>query len=125
MNVSISPATSPLPGRHAAAAASGASQSSPAGSSTGSSGPPANTSLSPSAIQQQFLTLLVAQLKNQDPLNPQDPSQFLSQLASINNVEQLVQANQTLTAIQSDLTANSPAGTRGTGTSPAGNTTNS
>ena len=121
MNLSIAPTVSPLPG-HRTAAASGSNQSSSAGSSTGSS---ANPSLSPSAIQQQFLTLLVAQLQNQDPLNPQDPSQFLSQLASINSVEQLVQVNQTLTTIQSNLTANAPATTGGAGASPAGNTTNS
>ena len=125
MNLSITPTASPLPGHRAAAAASGSNQSSSSGSGTGSSGASANPSLSPSAIQQQFLTLLVAQLQNQDPLNPQDPSQFLSQLASINSVEQLVQVNQTLTAIQSNLTANSPASTGGTGNSPAGNTANS
>ena len=36
--------------------------------------------------QNQFLTLMLAQLKNQDPMNPQDPSQFMSQLAQFSQV---------------------------------------
>ncbi len=116
MNFSIPPTANPAL-THAAAANSGSSQSSSSGASTSSSGTSANSSLSPTAIQQQFLTLLVAQLQNQDPLNPQDPTQFLTQLASINSVEQLVQVNQQLTTIQGDLTTQS---TTGTGTSGSG-----
>jgi len=37
--------------------------------------------------QQEFLKLLVTQLTNQDPLNPQDQSQFLAQLAQFSTVE--------------------------------------
>jgi len=40
--------------------------------------------------ESQFLTLLVAQLKNQDPLDPQDPTQFVSQLAQLTSLEQLI-----------------------------------
>lgn len=36
-----------------------------------------------------FLQLLVAQIKNQSPLNPQDSSQFLSQLSQFSSLEQL------------------------------------
>ena len=36
-----------------------------------------------------FLKLLVAQLQNQDPLNPQQPDQFVSELAQFTQVEQL------------------------------------
>jgi len=46
-----------------------------------------------------FLQLLVAQLKNQDPTNPSDGAQFLSQLASFSNVEQAIQMNAKLDAI--------------------------
>ena len=40
--------------------------------------------------QDNFLQLLVAQIKNQDPLNPADGTQFLSQLAQFSSLEQLV-----------------------------------
>ena len=43
-----------------------------------------------------FLTLLVAQLKNQDPLAPQDGTQFVAQLAQFNSLEQLISINERL-----------------------------
>ena len=43
--------------------------------------------------QQEFLQLLVTQLQNQDPMNPQDGAEFASQLAQFNSVEQLIQVN--------------------------------
>ena len=43
-----------------------------------------------------FLKLLVSQIQNQDPLNPADPVQFLSQLTSYSQLEQLMQINQEL-----------------------------
>ena len=48
------------------------------------------------ATQSTFLQLLVSQIKNQDPLNPADPVQFLSQLTSYSQLEQLMQINQEL-----------------------------
>ncbi len=44
--------------------------------------------------QQQFLQLLVAQLRNQDPINPLDGAEFAAQLAQFNSVEQLVNVNE-------------------------------
>ena len=38
--------------------------------------------------EQAFLTLLDAQLKNQDPMQPQDGTQFVTQLAQFTNLEQ-------------------------------------
>lgn len=40
--------------------------------------------------QNQFLDMLVAQLENQDPLNPQDSADFAAQLAQFSSVEQLI-----------------------------------
>ncbi len=40
-----------------------------------------------------FMTLLVAQLKNQDPLAPQDGAQFVAQLAQFNSLDQLISIN--------------------------------
>lgn len=45
---------------------------------------------------QSFLRLLVAQLKNQDPTEPMDSTQYMAQLASFSNVEQAVQTNDKL-----------------------------
>ena len=46
-----------------------------------------------------FLKLLVAQLKTQDPTNPTDSTEFLSQFASFSGVEQQVQTNNKLDAL--------------------------
>ncbi len=46
-----------------------------------------------------FLKLLVAQMKNQDPLKPQDPTQMSSQLAQFNMVEQQTNTNKLLEKI--------------------------
>jgi len=47
------------------------------------------------------LQLLIAELQNQDPTNPTDPTQYMSQLASFSSVEQQVQTNSTLDALLS------------------------
>src|SRR5690606_14097784 len=44
----------------------------------------------------EFLKLLVAQLKNQDPMNPSDGQQMASQLAQFSSLEQLTQIGETL-----------------------------
>ncbi|MEL6197373.1 MAG: flagellar hook capping FlgD N-terminal domain-containing protein [Pseudomonadota bacterium] len=43
-----------------------------------------------------FLTLLTAQLRNQDPLQPLDSTEFVSQLASFSTVEQVIGSNERL-----------------------------
>jgi flagellar basal-body rod modification protein FlgD len=44
--------------------------------------------------QQMFLQLLVAQLKNQDPTSPQDPTAFVGQLATFSQLEQTIAIRQ-------------------------------
>jgi flagellar basal-body rod modification protein FlgD len=48
----------------------------------------------PLASESTFLTLLVSQLQNQDPLNPIDSTQFVSQLTSYSQLEQLINIDQ-------------------------------
>jgi len=79
------------------------SLASAAAASTGNPASGASTVGASSAqqIQNEFLTLLVTQMKNQDPLNPMDSSQMTSQLAQISTVQGVQDLN---TSIQSLLT---------------------
>ena len=58
------------------------------------------------ASQSAFMTLLVTQLKNQDPLNPMDNAQMTSQMAQINTVSGINQLNTTLQALSASMTPN-------------------
>ncbi len=46
--------------------------------------------------KEDFLTLLVAQLQNQDPMNPSDATEFTAQLAQFSQLEQLTNVNSSL-----------------------------
>ena len=60
-----------------------------------------NTTDSSSTITSgDFLTLLVSELKNQDPTQPTDPNAYISQLVGVNSLQQLIQINQGLTTIE-------------------------
>lgn len=48
------------------------------------------------STEDRFLTLLISQLKNQDPLNPLDNAQVTTQMAQINTVKGIEDLNQTL-----------------------------
>ena len=48
----------------------------------------------PLANEQTFLKLLVSQLQNQNPLDPTDPTAFVSQLTSYSQLEQLIGINK-------------------------------
>ena len=48
---------------------------------------------------QSFLKLLIAQMKNQDPTQPMDSTQYVAQLATFSQVEQSVQMNNRLDQI--------------------------
>jgi len=53
-----------------------------------------------------FLTLLTTQMRNQDPLNPMESTQFVEQLATFTSVEQQIQTNTKLDNLTAALTAN-------------------
>lgn len=57
-----------------------------------------------------FLTLLTAQMRNQDPLQPMDSTEFVSQLASFSAVEQQIESNVRLDALIDAVAGGSGAG---------------
>ncbi|WP_394790092.1 flagellar hook assembly protein FlgD [Rhodoferax sp.] len=57
------------------------------------------------ASQDRFLKLLVAQLNNQDPMNPMDNAQMTSQLAQINTVSGIQTLNDTMTNMSTQIAA--------------------
>src|SRR5947199_3666980 len=74
-------------------------QSTGAGPATAPALPAGSTQVT----KNMFLQLLVAQLKNQDPLNPADGTQFMTQLAQFQQLEQSMNTGQDITAIRQDL----------------------
>jgi flagellar basal-body rod modification protein FlgD len=57
--------------------------------------------------KEDFLSLLVAQLKNQDPLEPEDPTAFTAQLAQFSSLEQLTNLNTTMEGLTTAQTNSS------------------
>jgi len=74
-----------------------------AATTTTDSATKANAASDPSAAQDRFLKLLVAQLNNQDPMNPLDNAQMTSQIAQINTVTGIQQLNQTMQSMASQF----------------------
>lgn len=56
------------------------------------------------ANQDVFMKLLVAQLQNQNPLNPADGVEFMTQLTQFSQLEQQMGSRQALEAIKNALT---------------------
>jgi flagellar basal-body rod modification protein FlgD len=77
----------------------------PTTSSTTSASSTTASTNSMDAQQDRFLKLLVAQLNNQDPMNPVDNAQMTSQMAQINTVTGIQQVNETLKSMAAQFTA--------------------
>jgi flagellar basal-body rod modification protein FlgD len=58
-----------------------------------------------SEVQDRFMTLLVTQMKNQDPLNPMDNAQVTSQMAQLSTVTGIDKLNNTLETLMSNAQA--------------------
>lgn len=69
----------------------------------------------PRATENMFMSLLVAQLKNQDPTQPTDGVQFLQQLTDINSLEQLLSIHQDLDTMSGKTSASSSTGSAAQG----------
>ena len=120
MTTSLFGAIAPVP--HAttqSAPSSGASSSSSSNSSSSASSSNDVSGVNALANEQTFMQLLVAQLQNQDPENPQDGTQFVAQLAQFASLEQEVEMRTDLDSINQVLTASSSqsSGTQGTSNS--------
>jgi len=85
-----------------ASAASSSDESTGSSSTNGTTGTSGTTRRNDALGQTEFLSLLVAQLQNQDPLNPMDSADFSAQLAQFSSLEQLMQINQGLAALGED-----------------------
>ena len=55
-----------------------------------------------------FLTLLVTEMQNQDPTANTDPNEYINQLVQVNSLEQLISINQTLTADSKAASSSGP-----------------
>ena len=103
------------------------------GSTTGTSGTSGSSSSDDSSNSSatisanDFLTLLVTEMQNQDPTADTDPNEYIDQLVQVNSLEQLIDINQTLSGALGSTTSSTGSGasaqvagiTNGTaGTSP-------
>ncbi len=94
-------------------------QATPKDSTTPTSGTTAGTSSgtassSSDVTANDFLTLLVSELQNQDPTQPTDPNEYITQLAQVNSLQQLISINQGIGTLDGAVSNTSPS------TSPAG-----
>lgn len=81
-----------------AATSTGSTSSTSSSTSTSAAGSSTITS-------NDFLTLLVSELKNQDPTQPTDPNAYISQLVGVNSLQQLISINQGVTSLNSTATS--------------------
>ncbi|MGA7108262.1 MAG: flagellar hook capping FlgD N-terminal domain-containing protein [Terracidiphilus sp.] len=88
-------------------------------STTSSAGDSSSNSATISA--NDFLTLLVTEMQNQDPTADTDPNEYINQLVNVNSLEQLISINQTLSTATAGTTSPVPTG----GTSGVGATADS
>jgi len=67
-----------------------------------------------------FLTLLVAEMQNQDPTQPTDPNEYISQMVDVNSLQQLIGINQGVSSLDTAAgvsSSSSTGDTNGTGSS--------
>jgi flagellar basal-body rod modification protein FlgD len=103
---------------HAMAKPRVASSAGPTGDTSGTSSTAAAGASTITA--NDFLTLLVAEMKNQDPTQPTDPNAYISQMVDVNSLQQLIGINQGITSLDAAAgatTNSSPNAADGAGSS--------
>src|SRR5579875_3447315 len=84
---------------------------SPTSTTTDTIGPTAPSSSMGSTMgslnEGDFLNLMMDQMKNQDPLNPADPTQYMSELASFSSLDEQIQIQESSSQTASNQAASS------------------
>jgi flagellar basal-body rod modification protein FlgD len=89
----------------------------PQATATNGSDSTASTSPPSEGLNNMFLQLLVAQLQNQSPLEPMDPTQFVGQLAQFSELSEVTQIDQTLQELAGTVSGSTKTGSGTTGQS--------
>ncbi len=81
-----------------------------------------STTQTANSAEQTFISLLVTELQSQDPTSPMDPTTMVGQMFQMNQLQQLIDINQTLStalggATPSNASSSAMAGPLNTGTS--------
>ena len=87
--------------------------------STSGSGSSSSSSSGTTITSDDFLQLLVAEMKNQDPTANTDPNEYINQLVQVNSLQQLISINQDLTPSSSSTSSAAGSGSGSNGTSSA------
>lgn len=101
------------------------------GNTAGTSGSGTSSSSSTSAAaldtptESMFLQLLIAQMQNQDPTSPQDPTQFVGELAQFSELEQVLGIRQDTDTMVQDLGAGATSASANNNSTQTQNTTQS
>jgi len=82
---------------------SSVTQTTSGSASTDTTSSSSTSAATPPVTENMFLKLLVAQLQNQDPTNPADSTQFVSQLAQFQTMQQSLDQGTDIVAIRQDL----------------------
>jgi flagellar basal-body rod modification protein FlgD len=102
-------------------ALSGPSANPMAAGTTGTDGSSSSSSTSDSSTisANDFLSLLVTEMQNQDPTADTDPNEYINQLVQVNSLEQLIDINQNLSTVLGDAGSTAGSATSASPTSAA------
>src|ERR1700737_3232899 len=105
---SITAAATAAQARIASALAPQAVTAKTTGAATNPSSPAVTTKAASGTItSSDFLTLLVSELKNQDPTQPTDPNAYIQQLVGVNSLQQLIEINRGATSLGTSTSTSS------------------
>jgi len=96
-------------------------QATPKDATTSTGTSTSNTGDSSDITSDDFLTLLVSELKNQDPTQPTDPNAYITQLAQVNSLQQLISINQGIGTLDGAISGTSSTSSGGSGSGASAN----